>query len=154
MMVNALILNKGKNFYSMKHQNFKILSKKYQNLNMDLSFLFQINSRDLLSINSKTPVANTWKIGEKMAPCIWYQNRLSRYTIPKSANRLIVKENTLKKCASFFRCDQTSNCQDESDEDDCRMIFQKDNYKKTVAPFRCSFIYPSEARNLKNCWSE
>ena len=37
---------------------------------------------------------------------------------------------------NLSRCDQTSNCLDESDEDGCRMIFQKDNYKKTVAPFR------------------
>ena len=36
----------------------------------------------------------------------------------------------------YFRCDQTSNCFDESDEDDCKMIFQKENYKKTVPPFR------------------
>ena len=42
------------------------------------------------------------------------------------------------KLFNFFhlRCDQTLNCVDDSDEDNCRMIFQKENYKKTVAPFR------------------
>jgi len=33
------------------------------------------------------------------------------------------------------RCDQTSNCLDESDEDECKMIFMKDNYNKKIAPF-------------------
>lgn len=33
------------------------------------------------------------------------------------------------------RCDQTSNCNDESDEDDCKMIFMKDNYNKKIPPF-------------------
>ena len=33
------------------------------------------------------------------------------------------------------RCDQTSNCVDESDEDNCKLIFMKDNYNKKIAPF-------------------
>jgi len=33
------------------------------------------------------------------------------------------------------RCDQTSNCLDESDEDNCQMIYMKDNYNKKIAPF-------------------
>ena len=33
------------------------------------------------------------------------------------------------------RCDQTSNCKDESDEDNCRTIIMKDNYNKKIAPF-------------------
>ena len=42
------------------------------------------------------------------------------------------------------RCDQTSNCLDESDEDNCQMIYMKDNYNKKIAPF----IYDQE--NKKN----
>ncbi|XP_023347365.1 low-density lipoprotein receptor-related protein 8 [Eurytemora carolleeae] len=34
------------------------------------------------------------------------------------------------------RCDENTNCADKSDEEDCRMIYMKENYKKTVAPFR------------------
>ena len=33
------------------------------------------------------------------------------------------------------RCDQTSNCLDESDEENCQMIYMKDNYNKKIAPF-------------------
>ena len=33
------------------------------------------------------------------------------------------------------RCDQTSNCQDESDEDNCGILFMKDNYNKKIPPF-------------------
>jgi len=33
------------------------------------------------------------------------------------------------------RCDQTSNCLDESDEDGCRLMYMKDNYNKKIAPF-------------------
>ena len=32
------------------------------------------------------------------------------------------------------RCDQTSHCQDESDENDCKLIIMK-NYNKNIAPF-------------------
>ena len=32
------------------------------------------------------------------------------------------------------RCDQTSHCQDESDEKDCNLIMMK-NYNKNIAPF-------------------
>ena len=35
-----------------------------------------------------------------------------------------------------IRCDENTNCADKSDEEDCRMIYMKENYKKTVAPFR------------------
>ena len=42
----------------------------------------------------------------------------------------------IKKESIYFRCDQIAHCSDQSDEDGCRMIFQKENYKKTVAPFR------------------
>ena len=34
------------------------------------------------------------------------------------------------------RCDQTINCKDESDEDDCRMLFMKENYNKKISAFR------------------
>ena len=34
------------------------------------------------------------------------------------------------------RCDQTPNCVDESDEDGCKMLVQKDNYNKKIAPFK------------------
>ena len=33
------------------------------------------------------------------------------------------------------RCNQISNCRDESDEDDCKMLVMKDNYNKKIAPF-------------------
>ena len=33
------------------------------------------------------------------------------------------------------RCDQTSNCLDESDENNCNLMFMKDNYNKKIAPF-------------------
>ena len=33
------------------------------------------------------------------------------------------------------RFDQNSNCLDESDEDNCQMIYMKDNYNKKIAPF-------------------
>ncbi|XP_023330899.1 uncharacterized protein LOC111703243 [Eurytemora carolleeae] len=39
------------------------------------------------------------------------------------------------------RCDQTTNCLDESDENTCRMIYQKENYKRTIVPFRNLFNY-------------
>jgi hypothetical protein len=32
------------------------------------------------------------------------------------------------------RCDQTSNCRDETDEDNCRMVIMKENYNKKIAP--------------------
>ncbi|XP_023325929.1 uncharacterized protein LOC111699471 isoform X1 [Eurytemora carolleeae] len=34
------------------------------------------------------------------------------------------------------RCDQTSNCVDESDEENCRMINVKSNYNKKISPFK------------------
>jgi hypothetical protein len=33
------------------------------------------------------------------------------------------------------RCDQTSNCRDGSDEENCRTIVMKENYSKKIAPF-------------------
>ena len=33
------------------------------------------------------------------------------------------------------RCDQVSNCEDESDENDCITVVVKDNYNKKIAPF-------------------
>ena len=33
------------------------------------------------------------------------------------------------------RCDQTSNCRDQSDEDHCGILFMKDNYNKKIPPF-------------------
>jgi hypothetical protein len=33
------------------------------------------------------------------------------------------------------RCDQTSNCKDSSDEENCRTIVMKENYSKKIAPF-------------------
>ena len=34
------------------------------------------------------------------------------------------------------RCDQSPNCKDQSDENNCNMLVVKDNYKKKVAPFK------------------
>ena len=34
------------------------------------------------------------------------------------------------------RCDQTSNCQDESDEENCGILFMKDNYNQKIPPFQ------------------
>ena len=39
----------------------------------------------------------------------------------------------------YYRCDQTTNCLDESDEELCKIIFLKDNYKDTIVPFRQYF---------------
>ena len=33
------------------------------------------------------------------------------------------------------RCNQISNCRDESDEDNCKMLVMKENYNKKIAPF-------------------
>ena len=33
------------------------------------------------------------------------------------------------------RCNQISNCRDESDEDNCKMLLMKENYNKKIAPF-------------------
>ena len=33
------------------------------------------------------------------------------------------------------RCDQTPNCNDESDENQCEVLVIKDNYNKKIAPF-------------------
>ena len=34
------------------------------------------------------------------------------------------------------RCDQTSNCRDESDEENCGILFMKENYNKKISPFQ------------------
>ena len=34
------------------------------------------------------------------------------------------------------RCDQTPNCKDQSDENNCNMLIVKDNYKKKISPFK------------------
>ena len=41
------------------------------------------------------------------------------------------------------RCDQISNCKDESDEDNCKMLVMKENYNKKIAPFQ--FDYKEQA---------
>ena len=40
------------------------------------------------------------------------------------------------------RCNQISNCRDESDEDHCKMLVMKENYNKKIAPF--TFNYDEE----------
>ena len=45
------------------------------------------------------------------------------------------------QCVSIDdRCNQISNCRDESDEDDCKMLVIKDNYNKKIAPFSYDYV--------------
>ena len=63
----------------------------------------------------------------------------------KGSKEVVVKLTTCKRgqftcndgqCIDMEqRCDQTSNCLDESDEDNCRTIIMKSNYNKKIAPF-------------------
>ena len=63
----------------------------------------------------------------------------------KGSKELVVKLTTCKRgqftcsdgqCIDMEqRCDQTSNCLDESDEDNCKTIIMKENYNKKIAPF-------------------
>ena len=38
-------------------------------------------------------------------------------------------------CSMEERCDQVTQCRDESDEDNCKLIVFKDNYNNKVPPF-------------------
>ena len=45
------------------------------------------------------------------------------------------------QCVSIDdRCNQISNCRDESDEDNCKMLVIKDNYNKKIAPFAFDYV--------------
>ena len=45
------------------------------------------------------------------------------------------------QCVSIDeRCNQISNCRDESDEENCVMLVIKDNYNKKIAPFGYDYV--------------
>ena len=63
----------------------------------------------------------------------------------------------LQSCRMEERCNQIIDCGDESDENNCKLIVFKDNYKRKVPPFTISkddqSLIPAEVRvstQLKN----
>ena len=92
---------------------------------------------------SSLPRALTTSLHAMMASVLtWSKGKNNKRILYKKKNtqKLPLLYTVHTNIGMSFRCDQTSNCLDESDEDFCRMIFQKENYKKTIPPFRKELI--------------
>ncbi|XP_023343018.1 uncharacterized protein LOC111712596 [Eurytemora carolleeae] len=89
------------------------------------SLLLGVNTFDFSGVNADS----CKKIGESMLKMITFTTCSDTQFTCNDGQCIDMEE----------RCDQSVNCIDESDEDNCKMIFKKDNYKKTIAPFRIQF---------------